>query len=215
MTLDLHRRRIGHAWAWCLPNGILHREDGPAVERDDGTIEWHRHGLRHREGGPAVVTPDQADGQPGWQEWWVKGRRHRAGGPAFVCGDSEEWWSDGQLHRDDGPAWIKGGHAGDRRWYCRGVLHRDDGPAVEYSDGTVEFYVAGQLHRLDGPARDYVGGVHEWFVRAKRIPAEGSDVLEELFRRREITTLTHVLSAWRPHGPTPAELLNAVRAAQA
>jgi hypothetical protein len=32
----------------------LHRIDGPAIERADGTREWYRDGKRHREDGPAV-----------------------------------------------------------------------------------------------------------------------------------------------------------------
>ena len=40
---------------WCLPNGILHREFGPAVENDDGLIEWWYRGYLHREDGPARV----------------------------------------------------------------------------------------------------------------------------------------------------------------
>lgn len=34
--------------------GILHRENGPAVERRDGTKEWWVNGLRHRDDGPAI-----------------------------------------------------------------------------------------------------------------------------------------------------------------
>lgn len=214
MTTDVHRRRVGQGWAWCLPNGLFHCEDGPAVERDDGTIEWHSYGLRHREDGPAVVTPDQADGQPGWEEWWLNGRRHRVGGPAFSSSDSEEWWVDGELHRDDGPAWIRGKPNADRRWYTSGLLHRDDGPAVEYADGTVEFYARGQLHRLDGPARDYVGGGHEYFVLANRVPVDEADVLESLWRQKDLVSLELVLAAWRPAGPTPEDLLEAIQVAR-
>ncbi len=31
-----------------------HREDGPALEFDDGTKKWFINGLRHRTGGPAI-----------------------------------------------------------------------------------------------------------------------------------------------------------------
>jgi hypothetical protein len=85
---------------------------------------------------------------------------------------------------------------------------------VEYADGTVEFHVAGQLHRLDGPARDYVGGGHEYFVLGKRVPADEADVLESLWRQRDLVSLELVLSAWRPAGPTPEDLLDAIRVAR-
>ncbi len=40
---------------WYLPNGKLHREDGPAIEWNDGDKEWFINGNRHREDGPAVI----------------------------------------------------------------------------------------------------------------------------------------------------------------
>src|SRR3990167_6610767 len=43
---------------------ILHREDGPAVERADGTKYWYRDGKCHREDGPAVEYAD--DGEKYW-----------------------------------------------------------------------------------------------------------------------------------------------------
>ena len=48
---------------WLLPNGKLHREDGPAVEYTDGTKCWCRNGKRHREDGPAVEYAN------GYKEW--------------------------------------------------------------------------------------------------------------------------------------------------
>lgn len=45
---------------------------GPAaqkVECSDGSIEWRLNGKLHREDGPAVVRPD------GTKEWWVEGHR--------------------------------------------------------------------------------------------------------------------------------------------
>ena len=44
-------------------DGLLHREDGPAVELANGRREWFINGDRHREDGPAVV---EADGQCSW-----------------------------------------------------------------------------------------------------------------------------------------------------
>jgi hypothetical protein len=39
---------------WKLPNGPLHREDGPAYECPDGYKAWYINGLLHREDGPAI-----------------------------------------------------------------------------------------------------------------------------------------------------------------
>ena len=38
----------------------LHREDGPAIVRMDGSMAWYRNDLRHREVGPAVVDANGA-----------------------------------------------------------------------------------------------------------------------------------------------------------
>lgn len=45
----------------------LHREDGPAVEYDDGSKYWYLNGKRHREDGPAIVWAD------GTKYWYVNG----------------------------------------------------------------------------------------------------------------------------------------------
>ena len=37
-------------------NGLLHKEDGPAVLYRDGTKEWWFNGIRHNNNGPAIVT---------------------------------------------------------------------------------------------------------------------------------------------------------------
>jgi predicted lipoprotein with Yx(FWY)xxD motif len=50
-------------------DGLLHREDGPALELPDGTRRWYRNGQLHREDGPAVERHD------GTREWWVDGKR--------------------------------------------------------------------------------------------------------------------------------------------
>jgi len=68
-------------------DGKLHREDGPAVERPDGTRCWHQHGELHREDGPAVEFPN------GDKYWCLRGEYHRVGGPAIEsqhCG--RQYW---------------------------------------------------------------------------------------------------------------------------
>jgi len=77
---------------WRLPNGKLHREDGPAVEFSDGYKEWWINGLRHRADGPAIEHPNGA------KEWWYNGCLHREDGPASEYADgSKQWWIEGKL----------------------------------------------------------------------------------------------------------------------
>lgn len=44
-----------------LRDGVLHREDGPAYEGNDGMEAWYRDGRLHRDpvDGPAVVDPEE------------------------------------------------------------------------------------------------------------------------------------------------------------
>jgi hypothetical protein len=42
---------------WLNKVGEIHRNNGPAIERPDGTKEWWHFGRRRREDGPAVEHP--------------------------------------------------------------------------------------------------------------------------------------------------------------
>jgi len=55
-----------HATTWYL-NGERHREDGPAVEDDEGYKAWYLNGKRHRTDGPAYEETD------GYKEWYLNG----------------------------------------------------------------------------------------------------------------------------------------------
>ena len=58
-------------------NNELHREDGPAMERTDGSKFWYKNRLYHREDGPAR---EYADGD---KYWYKNGKLHREYGPAI------------------------------------------------------------------------------------------------------------------------------------
>lgn len=60
--------RTNESTAW-YKEGLLHREDGPALIMNDGTKFWYRNGLWHRENGPAVEWAN------GHKEWWIEGKR--------------------------------------------------------------------------------------------------------------------------------------------
>lgn len=50
-------------------DGVVHRDDGPAIERQDGTLEWYFEGLRHNDRAPAVISAD------GERQWFQLGRQ--------------------------------------------------------------------------------------------------------------------------------------------
>lgn len=83
-----------------LPNGWLHRDDGPAyIDSDSGWHYWYQNNLLHREDGPAIESPV-------YTEWRFNGQLHRDDGPAIDGLNRKEWWVNGQLHRERGPAII-------------------------------------------------------------------------------------------------------------
>ena len=51
-------------------NGKLHRDDGPAIEYNNGDKCWYKNGLLHREDGPAIewIT--------GYKRWYLNGIKY-------------------------------------------------------------------------------------------------------------------------------------------
>jgi len=62
---------------WTL-NGLLHREDGPALEYTNGSTLWYHHGALHRLDGPAEEWVN------GYKYWWYQGER-------ISCSSQEEF----------------------------------------------------------------------------------------------------------------------------
>lgn len=146
---------------WRLPNGQLHRIDGPAVELADGSKMWYQNGKLHRDDGPAVEGKEN-------KRWYQDGFLHRDDGPAIEWpSGTKTWYRNGLRHRTDGPAdeWADG----TKYWLQNGSLHRLDGPAAEYPDGTKYWYQNGKKHRLDGPAAEYADGTKEYWIRGKQV----------------------------------------------
>jgi hypothetical protein len=53
---------------WRLPNGDLHREDGPAIEWSHGEVKrWYINDKLHREDGPAI------EGSNNNKYWYING----------------------------------------------------------------------------------------------------------------------------------------------
>ena len=65
---------------------IIHREDGPAIEWDDGGKEWFVDSHRHREDGPAIEFAS------GDKYWFKHGKCHREDGPAIVYARGDSYW---------------------------------------------------------------------------------------------------------------------------
>ena len=64
MTVDVDGDTL-----WRLPCGRWHREDGPAIEWENGDNFWYLNGLFHRDDGPAVEWHD------GRNEWYLNGKQ--------------------------------------------------------------------------------------------------------------------------------------------
>ena len=133
------------------PGGALHSENNPAVEFQDGGLEWWRHGQLHRDGDLPAMRVEESNSLvldrfsgifhkpthdvllvPGTEIWCKDGFIHRDGMPAlqmvFADGNfSEEYWCNGRLHNSSGPA-IRMRHLD--VWFYHGLAHREDGPAA-------------------------------------------------------------------------------------
>ena len=129
----------------------LHCEDGPAVERLDGTKEWWIDGVK-------VADLDKNFDK---RYYNAEGKLHREDGPAIEWGYAvnriksgrKDWYKNGELHREGGPAieWPNGGG----EWFVHGLRHREDGPAIDYTSQTgynfgTEWWKDGK--QIDDPA---------------------------------------------------------------
>jgi hypothetical protein len=108
--------------------GVLHRENGPAIEWADGSVEYFFYGRRHRVNGPAVIFPGR------YEAYWVNGVLHRENGPAVQI-----------FHPvyDRINKFVSASYSIERYYYVRGKLHREDGPAIDIADGIKGWYEKG------------------------------------------------------------------------
>lgn len=158
---------------WYNKEHLLHRTDGPAVEREDGGKEWWLNGKLHRTDGPAIETGN------GETYWYLNDIQQ-----CQVCEDLSEidpdgtrrWYSkEHLLHREDGPAVEQSN--GTKIWYLNGKQHREDGPAIETEKGTKIWYLSGKKHRMDGPACEWADGAKSWWL-------DGMYLSEEKFNQQ-------------------------------
>ena len=147
---------------WYNDNGILHRDNGPAVENINGDKVWYQNGKIHRRSDkPALVKIN------GTKEWYKNDELHRRGDkPAIITRSGDKfWYKKGKLDRgEDRPAVIY--KNGTMYWYKKGKIHRRcDKPAVLEYGVSKEWWVNGVLHRRKGPAVEYIDGCKEWWLK--------------------------------------------------
>ena len=75
---------------------LLHRDDGPAIERANGDRVWYQNGKWHRTDGPAIEYAD------GCNIWYQNGDLHRTDGPAIEWASGfKEWYINGEELTED------------------------------------------------------------------------------------------------------------------
>ena len=91
MPLPVNKKIINNErGTFWIVNGLIHREDGPAIEYSNGTKEWYINGKRHRLDGPAI---EYANGS---KLWYPNGMVHREDGPAIETSNGgKSWWING------------------------------------------------------------------------------------------------------------------------
>ena len=74
------------------PNtNVLHNEDGPAIEYQNGDKSWYIDGELHREDGPAIEYLNSV------KAWYINGELHREDGPAIEYSNGDkEWYLNGK-----------------------------------------------------------------------------------------------------------------------
>lgn len=93
MKYEVEVNQSGEYWKH---NGLLHRENGPAVIDINGAKAWYKNGRLHREDGPAFEAYD------GLKVWYFEGHKHREDGPAIVYpnGSALYFWMDEPVSRE-------------------------------------------------------------------------------------------------------------------
>ena len=169
-------------------DGKIHREDGPAVEYEDGAEFWWFEGKRHREGGPAVEKSN------GYKEWYMNGLLHREDGPACEYpGGTKHWYLEGQEYSEKEfnekikkPAAKK---AAVKKTVVKKtatvqvlklkmdeLVPKNYTGIMERANETKHWYKEGLWHREDGPAVEFSDGEKWWYKEGKRHRVDGPAV---------------------------------------
>jgi hypothetical protein len=164
---------------WYL-NGVLHREDGPAVKHPSGYHAYMQYGELHRVDGPARAYGLTTTSNGGLMaSYTVRTDPPSPPQTATKNGISTECKSQKRiltrcktinscLKMDDKPIKKTYGNGGEE-WTLNGKLHHEYGPARIWPDGYQEWCIHGEFHREDGPARIWPDGDHEWWINGVQI----------------------------------------------
>lgn len=138
-------------------HGILHNENGPAVEinRDyEFESRYYINGLLHREDGPAI-TINRRFG-PSYREHRVNGKLHRETGPAKYEETSPGNILWGEYYKDNKFLYKENEHPiRDNNPYKYLISLLEENDATYYSNGQTrkkEYRTEGNLHNDNGPA---------------------------------------------------------------
>ena len=152
--------------------GILHRENGPAIQLSNGDKHYYQLGFLHNEDGPAIQL---SNGDNKWYKYGVELTEDEFKSEfndKLLFKKTIEFDGDirttknGKLHSyNDEPALIKGNK---KEWYKDGLLHRIIGPAIIIDDNITAWYKDGQLHSDNGPAITIGKKYHEFFLYGKK-----------------------------------------------
>ena len=92
-------KRVNHGTIEYAFNGKLHREDGPALIGEKGSVQvWYINGKRHRKNGPAVIVT--VDTYP-HIDWYIHGEFSRLDGPAMITRIDAKYFIYGKYYREE------------------------------------------------------------------------------------------------------------------
>lgn len=156
VSISMKRRKLDH-------QRFLDRFLGDCVvfKRVDDThhvVAYYEDGLLHKDDGPAIIRYNPEKNQITQKKYYSKGMLHREGDkPAIKVTTKDvwerEWYVDDELHRVGAPCAILFErlfkHEGMRElykdWRLYGKLHRLDGPTLCQSDGhPVQWHLMGE-----------------------------------------------------------------------
>jgi hypothetical protein len=101
---------------------------------EDKRIVYYKNGLVHREDGPAIIFFN------GDKTWYKNGKFNRINGPSIELSNGTKCWcQNGRFHKIDGPSIEY--KDGSKYWFKNGLHHRIDGPAIEYNNGHKAWYI--------------------------------------------------------------------------
>lgn len=91
------------------------------------------------------------------------------------------------------------------------MMHRDDGgPALVYYDTLAEWWVNGRRHRLDGPALIFADATTVWIIDGTQLSSAQCRAADRVLADYGPEVTSHVLTTWRPDGPSMLELAAAI-----